>query len=79
MFLKDSHTDPADTPQGSPEGNQFKPTLVQYVEDATSQKCGAIHLYEYEFSHPFEPLVEACTSFYVGILSQKESKIFALL
>jgi hypothetical protein len=25
----------------------------------------------YKFSQPFEPPVEACTSFYIGILAQK--------
>jgi hypothetical protein len=33
----------------------------------------------YEFSHPFEPPVEACTSFYVGILSQKATQLGKLL
>ena len=33
----------------------------------------------YEFSHPFEPPVEACTSFYVGVLAQKDTRLGRLL
>ncbi len=33
----------------------------------------------YKFSHPFEPPVEACTSFYVGILAQKATRLGSLL
>ncbi len=29
----------------------------------------------YEFKEPFEPLIEACTSFYVGIMAQKATQL----
>jgi hypothetical protein len=31
MFLEDSHTDPTDTPQGSPGEKEFKPTLLGWM------------------------------------------------
>ncbi len=34
---------------------------------------------DYEFSHPFEPPIEAGTSFYVGILAQKAIRLGRLL
>jgi hypothetical protein len=31
--------------------------------------------YQYKFSHPFEPPIKACTSFYVGVLAQKATRL----
>jgi hypothetical protein len=36
-------------------------------------------LNSYEFSHPFEPPIEACTSFYVEVLAQKDTRLGRLL
>ena len=38
-----------------------------------------LNVYVYKFSHPFEPPVEAYTSFYVGILTQKATQLGRLL
>jgi hypothetical protein len=38
-----------------------------------------VDLSMYEFTHPFEPPVETYTSFYVGILAQKATRLGRLL
>jgi hypothetical protein len=55
----------------------FVPVSAYDLNTTVGRKKSYATLYveTYEFSHPFEPPVEACTSFYIGILAQKATRL----
>ncbi len=49
------------------------------IPDSSPRIVFLFIFYNYEFSHPFESPVEAGTSFYIGILAQKATRLGRLL
>ncbi len=55
----------------------FSSVLLQTLSglNLNTFTSSSIYHLRYKFSQPFEPPVEACTSFYLGILAQKATRL----